>query len=106
MSASEVRVARDRKSLTVYWLDGSASTYSAQYLRENGRSADVVRERIEGVSPEPSPELDITSVEVVGSYALNIQFSDGYDRGIYPWKYLEALNAELAGIPAVNASPC
>ncbi len=106
MSASEVRVAHDRKSLTVFWINGSASTYSAQYLRENGRSADAVRDEIDGIAASPSANLDITAVELVGSYALNIQFSDGYARGIYPWKYLEALSAELAGIQPVNDVPC
>jgi prepilin-type processing-associated H-X9-DG protein len=31
-------------------------------------------------------------VREVGSYGVNIAFSDGHDRGIYPWSYLAQLS--------------
>ena len=33
----------------------------------------------------------ITDVQAVGNYGLNLAFSDGQDRGIYPWAYLRQL---------------
>jgi DUF971 family protein len=33
----------------------------------------------------------IAEVRPVGGYAINIAFSDGHDRGIYPWSFLAQL---------------
>jgi DUF971 family protein len=33
----------------------------------------------------------IAEVRPVGGYAINIAFSDGHDRGIYPWRFLARL---------------
>ena len=30
----------------------------------------------------------VTAVAPIGDYAINIAFSDGHARGIYPWSYL------------------
>ena len=35
-----------------------------------------------------NPDLNMESVEAVGSYALGITWSDGHWQGIYTWKYL------------------
>lgn len=92
MSASEIRVAPDKKSLTIVWSDGQSASYDAQTLRRAGRSADAVRARLEGAPEVPDENVSIVEVNPVGSYAINIVFSDGYHRGIYPWAYLSELN--------------
>jgi prepilin-type processing-associated H-X9-DG protein len=33
----------------------------------------------------------ITTIEPIGGYAVNIAFSDGHARGIYPWVLLKEL---------------
>ncbi|MGD9867713.1 MAG: DUF971 domain-containing protein [Hyphomicrobiales bacterium] len=91
----ELRLARDRKSLTVAWEDGSRSILPACVLRRHGRSADAVRARLDGRAGEIAADLSITAVEPVGAYAVNIAFSDGYRRGIYPWAYLARMAATL-----------
>jgi DUF971 family protein len=41
-----------------------------------------------------APEsLRLVRIEPVGEQALNLGFSDGHDRGIYPWAYLRQLGA-------------
>lgn len=50
------------------------------------------------VEPEPAENLKIVRVEPIGRYGVNIAFSDGHDRGIYPWVFLE----NLASRPAVD----
>ena len=92
-AATELRVARDRKSLTVTWADGSRSTLGADLLRRSGQSADALRARIDGREAPCLPDISIETVEPVGAYAVNIAFSDGYRRGIYPWAYLARLGA-------------
>ncbi len=42
-------------------------------------------------------DLTIVRVTPVGHYAVNIAFSDGHDRGVYPWHLLAAF-AKRRGI--------
>jgi DUF971 family protein len=93
MNASEIRIARDRKSLTVVWDGGGEASFSARQLRRAGRSADAVRARIDGITDSRVSDLAIVEVKPVGGYAVNIVFSDGYHRGIYPFAYLAQLQA-------------
>jgi DUF971 family protein len=32
----------------------------------------------------------------IGRYAIQLHFSDGHDRGIYPWAYLRELSGDVA----------
>ncbi|MEO7577042.1 MAG: DUF971 domain-containing protein [Massilia sp.] len=46
----------------------------------------------------PAPDVVLTALELVGSVGLQLFFSDGHERGIYPWPYLR----ELAAGPAID----
>lgn len=37
-------------------------------------------------------EVHLVDAVPVGRYALNLVFSDGHDRGIYPWSWLRELS--------------
>ena len=50
-------------------------------------------------------EVDIVGVEPVGSYAIQPQFSDGHDTGIYSWDYLYELGVNRDGCGGVPAAP-
>jgi DUF971 family protein len=39
-------------------------------------------------------EVDLTSLEAVGNYAVQPTFSDGHDTGIFSWDYLYFLGAQ------------
>jgi DUF971 family protein len=39
-------------------------------------------------------EVDLTSLEAVGNYAVQPTFSDGHDTGIFSWDYLYFLGAK------------
>ena len=88
---SVVRLASDRRSLRIVWEE---QAITAQFLRGECRSSDSIRARIDGGSISISSDLMIERIELVGSYALNVSFSDGEDRGIYPWALLRALAEE------------
>ena len=47
-----------------------------------------VRHAVDGWAVPAPPDLTITAVEPIGNYAVRLAFSDGHDRGIYPWAYL------------------
>jgi DUF971 family protein len=40
---------------------------------------------------EPHATITIQDIRLVGTYAAQIIFSDGHDRGIFPWLYLKGL---------------
>ena len=42
--------------------------------------------------------VDIVSVEPVGTYAIQPRFSDGHDTGLYSWEYLYHLGVGLESL--------
>jgi DUF971 family protein len=92
MSPTEIRLDRSRTELSVIWDSGATSTYAASLLREKARDAGSVRMAINDWAVPAVGNLQITAVEPIGNYAVRLAFSDGHDRGIFPWSYL----AEIA----------
>lgn len=62
-------------------------------LREACKCAHCIRARIDGRFPERFDGIAITQISPVGGYAINIAFSDGHARGIYPWSLLLELQS-------------
>jgi DUF971 family protein len=46
---------------------------------------------MDGRFPSAFEGVTIQSLSPMGQYGLNIGFSDGHGRGIYPWSYLDEL---------------
>jgi len=94
---TELRLAKDRRSLQVVFDDGSAFVLPAEYLRVTSPSAEV-----QGHSPAErrtvpgKRNVQIIGVEPVGNYAVRLVFDDMHDTGIYGWDYLFRLGAEQA----------
>jgi len=79
--------------IKVKWQDAHESVYPAQYLRSNCPCAacvdEVTGERRHGaIVPENVKPLGI---QLVGNYAISIQWSDGHSTGIYAFDKLRAL---------------
>jgi len=83
-------------ALTLQWED-SESTLDARMLRAACRCAQCRFERHQAGlaldAPLPVADNDHVTVSGVSSmgYGLQIKFSDGHDRGIYPLAYLREL---------------
>lgn len=92
---TELRLSKDRRSLTVSFEDGASFALAAEYLRVTSPSAEV-----QGHSPDQRQtvpgkrEVEILRVEPVGSYAVRLVFDDMHDSGLYTWDYLHALGAD------------
>jgi DUF971 family protein len=75
--------------LEVAFGDGQTYKLSCEFLRVHSPSAEV---RGHGPGQEVlqigKRDVEITSVEPVGSYAVQLSFSDGHDTGIYSWELL------------------
>jgi len=74
-------------------MQGEQVRIAAGRLRAGCKCAHCVRARIDGVFPERFDGIAIVQVAPIGDYAINIGFSDGHARGIYPWGYLVELSA-------------
>jgi DUF971 family protein len=77
--------------------DGQSVDVDASLLRLQCRCAVCTRARIDGTFVPAAPDVEIEQVAPVGQYGLNLAFSDGHSRGIFPFAYL----AELAAFQAV-----
>ncbi len=93
MHPREIRLERGRSRLLVTWKDGSTDTFPAPLLREKARDANSVRFAVNGWAVPASSDLTITAVEPIGNYAVRLAFSDGHDRGIFPFAYLTEIAA-------------
>lgn len=92
-------LSSDGRDLTLDWRDGSTTRVDAETLWSNCPSAAGRRRRLDGINSSGDPQLALTGAFPIGNYALNLAFSDGHDRGIYPWGYL----AQLAARPTLEA---
>ena len=85
----ELRVSKDRRTLTVTYHDHEPFELSAELLRVTSPSAEV-----QGHSPEQrvtvpgKRNVAISRIEPVGNYAVRIVFDDFHDTGIFTWNYL------------------
>ncbi len=92
---TELRVAQDKKSLTITFDDGVSFTHNAEYLRVVSPSAEV-----QGHSPEQRQtvpgkrDVEIMKMEPVGNYAVRIGFTDLHDTGIFSWNYLREIGED------------
>jgi DUF971 family protein len=92
---TELRLAKDRRSLTVTFEDGSTFSLAAEYLRVASPSAEV-----QGHSPSQRQtvpgkrNVEVLRLEPVGNYAVRLVFDDMHDSGLYTWDYLHELGLQ------------
>jgi DUF971 family protein len=91
---SEIALSADRRSLLIDWGQGRRERASATALREACRSSRSIRLQVDGWAVPAPRDITIAEVRPVGHYAVNLVFSDGHDRGIYPWRYLKEIAAK------------
>jgi prepilin-type processing-associated H-X9-DG protein len=107
-----VVLAADRNRLRLAWPNGERAEVSAERLRAACRCAWCTRARIDGAFPAGFDRVAIDRLVPIGGYAVNIAFSDGHARGIYPWPYLrtlaqttvESVPAGAAGVAAASSA--
>ena len=88
-SPTEIKLHQKSRVLEIAFADGKRFTLPFEFLRVYSPSAEV---RGHGPGQEVlqvgKQDVDITAVEPVGSYAVQLVFSDGHDSGLYSWDYL------------------
>ena len=89
-TAALLSVALAPDALTLHWSDGE-STVSATRLRAGCRCAPCQSARVRGEPAAAHDALTLVDALPIGHYAVQLRFSDGHERGIYPWAYLRDL---------------
>jgi len=86
---TEIKLHQKSRVLEISYSDGSRFELSYEFLRVYSPSAEV---RGHGPGQEVlqsgKKDVDILSLEPVGSYAVQPHFSDRHSTGIYSWEYL------------------
>ena len=81
--------------LELTWQDHTTARLPHPLLRSRCRCGGCEQQlRRSGRYPEASPDVRIERIEPVGDKALNLVFTDGHGRGIYPWAYLRQIARE------------
>ncbi len=94
---TEIRLGKDRKTLSVTFESGESFSLPAEYLRVKSPSAEV-----QGHSPDERKTVPgkrnvaILDVLQVGSYAVRLMFDDMHSTGIFSWDYLQELGRNYA----------
>ena len=89
---TEIKLHQKSRLMEITFADGRSFKLPYELLRVYSPSAEV---RGHGPGQEVlqvgKRQVDITTLEPIGSYAVQPAFSDGHSTGIYSWDYLYEL---------------
>jgi DUF971 family protein len=86
---TEIKLHQKSRVLEITYADGKTFSLPCEFLRVHSPSAEV---RGHGPGQEVlqvgKHDVTISRIEPVGTYAVQLFFSDGHDTGIYSWDLL------------------
>jgi DUF971 family protein len=103
ITPTRLDLKKDEK-LEIQWQDGTKCTYTLDYLRSLCPCAHCKQVRQAGGDKPRKPTslailpgnyatpLRVVSAELVGNYALRIDWSDDHGSGIYSFEYLRSIS--------------
>jgi len=109
----DLEVNQSRKILTVRYADGQSLVLPFELMRVYSPSAEVVGHGPgQAVLQTGKRNIGLIGLEPIGNYAIQPQFSDGHDSGLFTWAYLKWLGEHqdalwedyLARVEAAGAS--
>lgn len=86
---TEIKLHKQSKILDITFSDGKTFHLTCEFLRVHSPSAAV-----RGHSPEQEvlqtgkKDINIKHIKPVGNYAIQLDFSDGHNTGLYSWDLL------------------
>lgn len=84
--------SRSRQQLRLNWPDGREQVLTHADLRRQCPCSQCRAFRLQGMTVKVDPRIRVVELNAQG-YGLQLVFSDGHERGIYPWSYLESLTS-------------
>ena len=86
---TEIKLHKQSKILDVTFSDGKTFHFTCEFLRVHSPSAAVQGHSPEqGVLQTGKKEINIEHIKPVGNYAIQLDFSDGHNTGLYSWDLL------------------
>ncbi|WP_085585734.1 MULTISPECIES: DUF971 domain-containing protein [unclassified Pseudomonas] len=90
MSPLAIGNASAGQTLRLNWPDGREQRLGHAELRRRCPCSQCRALRLRGMTPQVDERVRIIELNPQG-YGLQLVFSDGHQRGIYPWQYLAQL---------------
>ena len=87
--------------IAIAWSDGSENYYPMERLRaaspsaENTGERDLLGNKIGGTDQKEFPGVTVTGWRVIGGYAIQFDFSDGHNTGLFGFDYLKKVGEVL-----------
>jgi DUF971 family protein len=88
--------------LSASWPDGRQVRLAAGRLRAACRCGFCTRAQADG-HPPSGDGVSIVGIEAHGPHVGRLVFSDGHDRGLYPWAWLLELTATDSNRPEARS---
>ncbi|AYF89150.1 gamma-butyrobetaine hydroxylase-like domain-containing protein [Pseudomonas sp. JS3066] len=85
-----LRNSRSQARLSLEWDDGEQQQISHTRLRGACPCSQCKAARLRGVIGLVDQDVRLERIALQG-YGVQLVFSDGHERGIYPWEYLRDL---------------
>ncbi len=86
---TEIKLHQKSKILEISFNDGKTFRLPCEFLRVYSPSAEVRgHEPGQEVLQTGKQDVSITHIEPVGNYAVQLNFSDGHNTGLYSWDLL------------------
>ncbi|KAB0494051.1 DUF971 domain-containing protein [Pseudomonas vancouverensis] len=92
MSPLSVGNSQSTRQLRLSWPDGRVQRLNHAELRRQCPCSQCRAFRLRGLVPLVDERVQVIELNAQG-YGVQLVFSDGHERGIYPWAYLSQLDA-------------
>ena len=103
MRPTQIKQNSAKSELSLTWDDGHTSVIPVKLLRDECPCAGCKGEVLFGKVYKPAPlaifqegMYDLKTMTVVGQYAIQVEWKDGHNTGIYSWEYLRELEGDGA----------
>lgn len=111
MKPKQIKIL-NKDSIYIKWDNDKETNISLKYLRDECPCANCKGETILLKTYRPpklnisTPEMyQVKNLELVGNYAIKINWKDGHDTGIYSWEYLSQLQEDEEENKSHNYKP-
>ncbi|MFP6560408.1 DUF971 domain-containing protein [Paraburkholderia sp. B3] len=84
-----VEIRHASRLLTFVWEDGTIRQFAHADLRRACPCSACRRARLAGAPAETHADVELTNMASMG-YGVQLIFSDGHDRGVFPWAWFQA----------------
>ena len=93
MNPVAVGNSQGKQQLRLNWPDGREQLLDHAELRRQCPCSQCRAFRLQGLTVKVDPRIRVVELNAQG-YGVQLIFSDGHERGIYPWPYLARLTPQ------------